>query len=69
MLEDKDDSVRQTVIKALSLLGCLCEDLDKYYQCEQLAISTLNDSSSTVFNFSSQVLFPVLGKWAISESK
>lgn len=64
MLEDKDDIVRETVIKALSLLSCICEDPDKYYQCEQLALNSLNDSSNSVVNLSSQILFPALGKWA-----
>ncbi|KAG5900415.1 hypothetical protein JTB14_029302 [Gonioctena quinquepunctata] len=67
MLEDKEDAVREKVIKALSLLAALCEDKDKYGQCEQLAINTLNDSSNSVVNMSTQILFPVLGKWALQE--
>nr|XP_023025096.1 lisH domain and HEAT repeat-containing protein KIAA1468 homolog isoform X2 [Leptinotarsa decemlineata] len=67
MLEDKEDAVRETVIKALALLVALCDDKDKYCQCEQLALSTLNDSSNSVVNTSTQILFPVLGKWALEE--
>lgn len=69
MLEDKDDVVRETVIKGLALLTCLCDDSDKYYQCEQLAINSLNDSSNSVVNLSSQILFPVLGKWAMKKGE
>lgn len=67
MLDDKEEAVRETVIKALSLLFSLCEDSDKYTQCEQLALSTLNDPSSIIVNLSTQILFPVLGKWAFRE--
>lgn len=69
MLEDKDDVVREMVIKALSLLACLCDDEDKYHQCEQLAINCLNDTSNSVVNLSSQILFPVIGKWAMKKGK
>ncbi|CAH0546958.1 unnamed protein product [Brassicogethes aeneus] len=67
MLEDKEEAVRETVLKALSLLFSICEDTDKYSQCEQLALGTLNDSSSIIVNLSTQLLFPVLGKWAFKE--
>ncbi|CAH1180510.1 unnamed protein product [Phaedon cochleariae] len=67
MLDDKDDVVRETVIKAFSILTVLCCDKDKYIQCEQLAVSTLNDSSNSLVNLSAQILFPVLGKWALQE--
>lgn len=67
MLEDKDDVVRETVIKGLALLSSLCDDSDKYHQCEQLALNSLNDSSNSVVNLSSQILFPVLGKWAMKK--
>ncbi|KAJ8973751.1 hypothetical protein NQ317_018338 [Molorchus minor] len=66
MLEDKEEAVRETVIKALSLLASLCNDPDKYSQCETLAMNTLNDCSNAVINLSIQILFPVLGKWALN---
>lgn len=67
MLEDKEEIVRESVIKALSLLIVLCTDSNKYHQCEQIVLSTLNDSNNTIVNFSTQVLFPVLGKWSLKE--
>lgn len=67
MLEDKEEIVRESVIKALSLLIVLCNDSNKYHQCEQIVLSTLNDSNNNIVNFSTQVLFPVLGKWALKE--
>lgn len=65
MLEDKEEIVREQIVKALALLFCQCEDPDKYSQCEQIALNTLNDSSNSVVNMSSQILFPVLAKWAL----
>nr|CAI5819958.1 unnamed protein product [Callosobruchus analis] len=67
MLEDKEEVVRGVVIRALAVLMSYCKDDDKYLQCEQLAINTLNDSSNSVVNTSSQILFPVLGKWALEK--
>lgn len=69
MLEDKEEAVRETVVKALSILASLCNDRDKYYQIEQLAFGTLNDSSKSVVNLNIQILFPVLGRWALSQGK
>lgn len=67
MLEDKDDVVRESVIKALALLSSFCDYSDKYGPGEQLAIKSLNDSSNGVINLTSQILFPVLGKWAMEK--
>ncbi|KAJ8919648.1 hypothetical protein NQ315_006175 [Exocentrus adspersus] len=67
MLEDKEETVRETVVRALSILAALCNDRDKYYQIEQLAFNTLNDSSKGVVNLNIQILFPVLGKWTLNE--
>ncbi|KAJ8942002.1 hypothetical protein NQ314_010231 [Rhamnusium bicolor] len=67
MLEDKEKTVRETVVRALAILTSLCKDSDKYYQCEQLAMNTLNDSSNSVVNLSIQILFPVIGQWALNE--
>ncbi|CAH2002758.1 unnamed protein product [Acanthoscelides obtectus] len=67
MLEDKEEVVREVVIRALAVLMTFCNDDDKYFQCEQLAVNTLNDSSNSVVNTSMQILFPVLGKWALEK--
>ncbi|KAL1489480.1 hypothetical protein ABEB36_014368 [Hypothenemus hampei] len=65
MLEDKEETVREQIVKALALLICQCTDSDKYIQCEQLALNSLKDSSNLVFNISAQILMPVLAKWAL----
>lgn len=69
MLEDKEEIVRVQIVKALALLFCYCQDIDKYAQCELLALNTLNDSSNLVFNAAAQILFPVLAKWAFQVGK
>jgi hypothetical protein len=66
LLDDREEIVRETVIRALSLVMALCEDPDKYFQCEELAFNILNDSSSNIINLTTQILFPVLGRWALS---
>nr|CAH7731167.1 unnamed protein product [Callosobruchus chinensis] len=58
MLEDKEEVVRGVVIRALAVLMSFCKDDDKYFQCEQLAINTLNDSS----HLSSSLIKKLLNK-------
>ncbi|XP_050316414.1 RAB11-binding protein RELCH homolog [Anthonomus grandis grandis] len=67
MLEDKEEIVRQQIIKASALLFCYCCDPDKYPQCETIAFSSLKDYSNAVTHLSIQVLFPVLAKWALND--
>lgn len=71
MLDDREEIVRETVIRALSLVIALCdEESDKYSQCEELALNNLvNDSSPSVVSLSTQILFPVLGRWALNNGK
>lgn len=68
MLEDREEKVREMVVRALSFVVALCDDEDKYWQCEELAMRTLRDSSDAVVNISIQILFPVLAQWALSIS-
>lgn len=65
MLEDREETVRNVVVHALALVVVLCVDKDKYNQCEELAFSILKDSSPIVATSDTQVLFPVLAKWAL----
>ncbi|KAH1011537.1 hypothetical protein HUJ04_000886 [Dendroctonus ponderosae] len=67
MLEDKEEIVRDQIIKAFALLLCYCKEPDKYSQCEQIALNTLNDVSHSVVHLSSNILFPVLARWAQHE--
>lgn len=66
LLEDKDPVVRTSVVRSLALLIALMDDPDKYFQCEELALTALNDTSSTVVETASSVLLPVLAQWALS---
>lgn len=66
MMEDREEKVREMVVRALAFIVGYCDDLDKYWQCEELAIRTLNDTSDCVVNISMYVLFPVLAQWALT---
>lgn len=66
LLEDKESSVRASVIHSLSLLVALMDDPDKYFQCEELALTALDDASPDVFEAASMILLPVLAQWALS---
>lgn len=65
MLEDREEAVRNVVVHALALVVVLCIDKDKYNQCEELAFTILKDASPAVVDSDTQVLFPVLAKWAL----
>ncbi|XP_018359092.1 PREDICTED: lisH domain and HEAT repeat-containing protein KIAA1468 homolog isoform X1 [Trachymyrmex cornetzi] len=66
LLEDKDPVVRTSVVKSLALLIALMDDPDKYFQCEELVLTALHDTSSMVVETASSVLLPVLAQWALS---
>ncbi|XP_072747447.1 RAB11-binding protein RELCH homolog isoform X2 [Anoplolepis gracilipes] len=66
LLEDKDPVVRISVVKTLALLIALMDDPDKYFQCEELALTAFHDTSSIVVETASSVLLPVLAQWALS---
>ncbi|XP_063983831.1 RAB11-binding protein RELCH homolog [Diachasmimorpha longicaudata] len=66
LLEDKEPSVRASVIQSLSLLVALMDDPDKYFQCEELALTALEDTSPEVFSAASMILLPILAQWALS---
>ncbi|XP_012223943.1 RAB11-binding protein RELCH homolog isoform X2 [Linepithema humile] len=66
LLEDKDPVVRVSVVRSLALLIALMDDPDKYFQCEELTLTALYDTSSMVIETASSVLLPVLAQWALS---
>ncbi|XP_020279008.1 lisH domain and HEAT repeat-containing protein KIAA1468 homolog isoform X2 [Pseudomyrmex gracilis] len=66
LLEDKDPVVRVSVVRSLALLIALMDDPDKYFQCEELALTALHDTSPVVVDTASTVLLPVLAQWALS---
>lgn len=65
MLDDKEECVKEAVVKALALVVTFCGDVDKYSQCEELALLTLNETSVKVVSISVSALFPALAKWAL----
>lgn len=69
MLDDKEESVKEAVVRALALVVTFCDDVDKYVQCEELALLTLNETSVKVVSISILVLFPALAKWALDIGK
>ncbi|XP_022908904.2 RAB11-binding protein RELCH homolog [Onthophagus taurus] len=66
MLDDREDAVRSVVVRALSLVVALCDDKDKYVQCEDLALTILKDPSKIVVESCVEILFPVLARWALN---
>ncbi|KAL0118085.1 hypothetical protein PUN28_009038 [Cardiocondyla obscurior] len=66
LLEDKDPIVRTSVVRSLALLIALMDDPDKYFQCEELVLTALHDTSSMVVETASSILLPVLAQWALS---
>ncbi|XP_076243392.1 RAB11-binding protein RELCH homolog [Calliopsis andreniformis] len=66
LLEDKDPIVRASVVRNLALLVTLMDDPDKYFQCEELALTALHDSSPIVVEVASSLLLPILAQWALS---
>lgn len=65
LLEDKDPTVRASVVRSLALLIALMDDPDKYFQCEELALTALHDTSSIVVDVASSLLLPILAQWAL----
>ncbi|KAF7994246.1 hypothetical protein HCN44_003336 [Aphidius gifuensis] len=69
LVDDKESIVKSSVVKSLSLLFALMDDAEKYYQCEELALTALDDNSNEVFEPTSKILFPILAQWALSLNK
>lgn len=65
LMEDRSALVRDSVVQSLAIIIALCSDVDKYTQCEQLTFAALTDDSVTVVNHITDILFPVLAKWAL----
>ena len=62
--EDKAESVRQAVVRSLSVIVAFTDDEDKFKQCWELLLKTLTDSSQLVVSTSYTVLLPALAAWA-----
>lgn len=66
LLDDKDSTVRVSVVRSLTLLVTLADDPDKYFQCEELAMAALDDISHNVSDMAATILLPTLAQWALS---
>lgn len=64
LVEDREETVRLSCAKSLTLVIALIADVDKYSQCEELVLIALQDNSANVVQATIQMLLPVLAKWA-----
>ncbi|CAB3998176.1 lisH domain and HEAT repeat-containing KIAA1468 homolog isoform X2, partial [Paramuricea clavata] len=62
--EDRNDSVRATVIKSLALVMTIVESPSKYKEAEQLLVQALCDNSEEVREATLNVLLPAVLAWA-----
>ena len=62
--EDKAESVRQAVVRSLSVIVAFTDDEDKFKQCWELLLKTLTDSSQLVVSTAYTLLLPALAAWA-----
>lgn len=65
MSEDSDESVRILVVKAISLVAALCDDMEKYAQCLDFSLKFINDECDNVFQITLYVLYPILAEWGL----
>ncbi|XP_035218568.1 RAB11-binding protein RELCH homolog isoform X2 [Stegodyphus dumicola] len=63
--EDKDDLVRETVVKNLALLLLYVYDMDKFPKACELLFSSLEDRSLNVIESGLNVLLPSIAVWAL----
>ncbi|CAG5116113.1 unnamed protein product, partial [Candidula unifasciata] len=64
MTDDRDEDVREAVVKSLGLLmGFIC-DADKYAQGYDLLMTALRDPKEKVQRATLQVFLPALGMWS-----
>ena len=65
MLEDdKAESVRNGVVKSLSILVAFIDDEDKFRPCWELLLKAMNDSSQMVVTSALCVFLPALAAWS-----
>lgn len=63
--EDKAESVRQAVVRALAIIVAFTDDEDKFKQCWELVLKALADPSQLVISATSFALLPSLAAWAL----
>ncbi|XP_046396336.1 RAB11-binding protein RELCH homolog [Ischnura elegans] len=65
LLEETEEEVRAAVVTSIALVVAFVDDKDKYFQCEELTVTALGDSSELVRACAMDVLLPVLAQWAL----
>lgn len=63
--EDHDEAVRVLVVKAISLLAALCDDVDKYDQSLEFSTKFICDDCDNVFQVTHYILYPILAEWGL----
>ncbi|XP_054716426.1 RAB11-binding protein RELCH homolog [Uloborus diversus] len=63
--EDKDELVRETVVKNLALLLLYVEDCDKFCKASEFLFLSLEDRSVSVIDSGLNVLLPSIAVWAL----
>lgn len=67
--EDKEDAVREAVVKSLGILFSFICDNDKYSQGYELLKTSLNDPAEKVCTSARQVFLPSFALWAVELHK
>lgn len=65
MFEDSDESVRILVVKAMSLVAALCDDIDKFNNSVDFSLKFVNDECDSVFQVTHYILYPILAEWGL----
>lgn len=63
--EDKEEIVRETATRNLSLLLAYVDDPDKFSQAVELLLSTFEDNSDSVIEVGLTILLPTIAAWAL----
>ncbi|KAG8189556.1 hypothetical protein JTE90_026600 [Oedothorax gibbosus] len=66
--EDKDDLVRETVVKNLALLLLYVDDVDKFTKASELLFLSLEDRASNVSECGLNALLPSITAWSFEQS-
>ncbi|KAG8229227.1 hypothetical protein J437_LFUL008864 [Ladona fulva] len=65
LLEETEEEVRAAVVTSIALVVACVDDKDKYFQCEELTVTALGDTSELVRMCAMDLLLPVLAQWAL----
>ncbi|KAK3085392.1 hypothetical protein FSP39_002678 [Pinctada imbricata] len=69
LMDDKDEEVRDAVVRSLGLLFGFINDTDKYSQGSELLRTALKDCSEKVVTAAQQIFLPSFASWAYELEK